>query len=57
VALRTTCKKNVKFKILEIRTSCQYIKYVYYRENLNWAAQDLRLGLRLDISALEQFEF
>jgi len=44
VALRTTCIKNVKFKIIKIRTSCQYIGYFYYSENLNWATQNLRLG-------------
>jgi len=31
VAMRTTCIKIVKFKIIEIRIDCQY----YYSENLN----------------------
>jgi len=60
VALRTTCIKNVKFKIIKIRTGCQYVGYFYYSENLNWAAQNLRLGrmrpeaLGLDIAGLDQ---
>ena len=44
VALRTTCIKNVKFKIIKTRTGCQYVGYFYYSENLNWAAQNPRLG-------------
>jgi len=39
-ALKTTCIKKVKFKIIKIRTGCQHIGYFYYRENLNWAAQN-----------------
>jgi len=27
VALRTTCIKNVKFKIIKIRTGCEYLGY------------------------------
>jgi len=42
VALRITCIKNVKFKILKIRTGCQYVGYLHYNENRNWAAQNLR---------------
>jgi len=45
VALRTTCIKNVKFKIIKIRTRCQSVGFFCYIENLNWAAQNLRLGL------------
>jgi len=41
VALKTTCIKNVKFKILKIWTGCQHVGYSYYRENLNWATQNL----------------
>ena len=41
VAQRT---KNVKFKIIKIRTICQYIGNFYYSENLNWAAQNLWLS-------------
>jgi len=41
VALRTTCIKNVKLKIVKTRTGCQYTGYCYYRENLIWAAQNL----------------
>jgi len=25
VSLRTTCIKNVKFKIIKVRTGCQYV--------------------------------
>ena len=53
VAPRTTWNKNVKFKIVKIRTSCQYEGYFFYSENLNWAAQNLRLGRGLDIADLE----
>jgi len=45
--------KNFKFKIIKIRTDCQYVGYFCYSENLNWAAQNLRLGRGLDIAALE----
>ena len=38
MALSTTCIKNVKFKIIKIRTGCQYIGYFHYSEILNWAA-------------------
>jgi len=30
VALRTTCNRNIKFKIIRVRTSCQYVWYFYY---------------------------
>jgi len=43
VELRTTCIKNVEFKIIKIRNGCQYLGYFYYSEHLNWAAQNLRL--------------
>jgi len=39
MALRTTCIKNVKFKIIKIRTGCEYVRYFYHSENLNWAAK------------------
>ena len=42
--LRTTCMKNVKFKIMKIRTGCEYVGYFYYSENLNWATQNFRMG-------------
>jgi len=54
VTLRITYVKNVKFKIVKIKTGCQYIGYFYYTENLNWAAQHLRLGRGLDIFALNK---
>jgi len=63
VALKTTCIKNVKLKIVKIRTDCQYIGYFNYSENLNWAAQNLLLGhMRpngrgLDIAELDAFTF
>ena len=44
VALRTTCNKNVKFKIIKMRTSCEYVGYFRYSENLNWAACGSRVG-------------
>ena len=50
VTLRTTCIKNVKIKIIKIRTGFQYVGYFYYSENLNWGAQNLRLGRGLDIA-------
>jgi len=34
VALGTTCIKNVKFKIIKIRSGCEYVEYLYYNENL-----------------------
>jgi len=61
VVLKNTCIKNVKFKIIKIRTGCQYIGYFNYSENLNWAAQNCRLGhMRpvsrgLDIAALHEY--
>jgi len=32
MALRTTCIKNVKLKIIKLRTACQYVDYFYYGE-------------------------
>jgi len=52
VALKTTCIKTVKLKIVKIRRGCQYIGYFNYSENLNWAVQNLRLGRGLDIAGL-----
>jgi len=52
VALRTTCIKNDKFKIIKVRTGCQYVGYLYYSKNLNWAVQNLRLGRGSDIAGL-----
>jgi len=43
VALKTTCIRNLKLKIVKM-TGCQYIRYFNYSENLNRAAQNLRLG-------------
>jgi len=43
VALRTACNKNIKFRIIKIRTSC-HGGYFYYSENLNWAACCPRVG-------------
>jgi len=36
--------KNVKFKFIKTRTGCQYVGYFYYSVNLNWGAQNPRLG-------------
>jgi len=33
-------------------TVCQYLGYLYFSENLNWAARNLQLGRGLDIAAL-----
>ena len=44
VALRTTCIKNDKFKIIKIRTGCQCVGYFYYSKNLNCAACGPRVG-------------
>ena len=59
LALRTTSIKSVKFKSMKTRTSCQYVGYIYYSVNLNWAAQIPLLGrmqpagLGLDIAGSE----
>jgi len=39
VALRTTCIHNIKFKIIKLRTGCEYVEYFYCSENLSWTAQ------------------
>jgi len=58
MTLKTTCIKHVKFKIIKIGTSSQYIGNFYYCENLKWAAQNLQLshmrpmGRGLDIADL-----
>jgi len=49
-----TCIKNVEFKVIKIRKGCRYVGYFYYSENLNWAAQNLRLGRGLDIADLDK---
>jgi len=36
--------KNVKFKFIKTATGCHYVGYFCYCENLNWAAQNPRLG-------------
>jgi len=54
VALKTAYIKNVKFKIIKIRTGCQYVGYFHCSWNLNWAAQNLRLGRGLDIEGLAE---
>jgi len=53
VALRTTCIKRAKSKSIKIRTGCQYVGYFCYSDNLNWTAQNLRLGRGLDIAAID----
>ena len=47
LALRTTSIKNVKFKIIKTRTSCQYVWYFYYSVYLNWTAQNPQPGPRV----------
>jgi len=39
-------------RFVKVRTSCQYVGFFYYSENLNWAAQNTRLGSWLDIAEL-----
>ena len=57
VALKTTCVQNVKFMIIKIKTGYLYIDiyvgYFYYSQDLNWAAQNLRLGRGSDIGGIE----
>jgi len=40
VALKTTCIKNVKFKIIKIRTGCEYVRCFYHSENISWAEKN-----------------
>jgi len=35
-------------------TSCEYVENFFRGENLNWAAQNLRLGCGLDIAAQDE---
>jgi len=44
VVLKTIFIKNVKFKIIKIKTGCQYVGYFYYSKNLKPAAQNLSMG-------------
>jgi len=44
VALKTTCNKNDKFKVIKTRTGYQYVGYFWYSENRNRAAKKPRLG-------------
>ena len=44
VALKTTRISNVNFKIIKTGTGVQYVGYFCYSENLNWPAQNPRLG-------------
>ena len=52
VALRPPSLK-VNFKIIQIWTGCENVRYFHYSVNLKWAApaQNLRLGGGLDIAA------
>jgi len=43
--------------MINIRIGYQYAGYSYYSENLNWAAQNLRLGRGLDIAGLASQSF
>jgi len=53
MALRTTLSKMSNSKWSKTRTGCQYVRYFYHSENLNWAAQNPRLGRGLDIAGLD----
>jgi len=44
VALRTTCIKNVKFKIIKTRTVLSVCRIFLLQRKLNWAAQNLQPG-------------
>jgi len=44
MALKTNWIKIFKFRLIKIRTGCQYIGYIYYSENLIWAACGSRVG-------------
>jgi len=37
---------------MKIRTGYKYVGYFHYSEQINWAAQNLRLGRGLGIAAL-----
>ena len=50
--MKTTCNENVKFEIIKIRTSCQYVGYFHCSKNLKWATQNLGLCRGSDIAAL-----
>ena len=43
VALRTTCIKNVKFKIIK-KDRLSVVRILLLQRNLKWAARNLRLG-------------
>jgi len=55
VVQRTTCIKNVKFKIVKIRTGCQYAGYFYYVQRKPKLGR-IRpvLGRGLDITGLDK---
>ena len=55
VAVKTTCIKYIKLKIIKIRTGCLYIGYLYYSKNLlgRTKSQNLRLGRGLDIAGID----
>jgi len=59
MALKITCIKNVKFKIIKIKTGCQYIENFHCCENPKVGRTNLRLGhmwpigCRLDIAGLK----
>jgi len=44
MALKTTCIKNVKFKIIKVRTGRQHMGYFYYSESINATAENFPLG-------------
>jgi len=52
VTLRTTCIKNVKFKIIK-KDRLSVFRLLLLQRNLNWAARNLRPGRRLDIAGLK----
>jgi len=59
MALKTTCIKNVKFKIIKTRTGCQYVGYFCYSENPELGRTKPSTGRHeahgLDIARLDNF--
>jgi len=56
VALRTTCIKNVKFKIIKIRTGCQYRRTLLLQATPELGRTSLRLGRGSDIADLMEIK-
>jgi len=61
VALRTTCTKNVKLKIIKIRTGCQHVLPPQQKPNLDCTKPSTRShvahGLDIAVITLQIFGF